>query len=223
MIRRADRHNCASVRRLGDELDCSTRRRELRPLRAARGTCTPAVSHRARSALWRQSRDYPPFGAAVGSVAVTVEAIRKDRSVVSVKPAGVCLRRIASGAMRRPCLCLGRSPKGWPRASGSARAPVLNDVVSPRSTKRQLLSGPARLFISSGTGSASCWWSGWSSPSGVPDRALSPGCSDPFGDQVGVDWIRHYCERRGCPPARSGSERTCTAWACVSGRWPWPP
>jgi hypothetical protein len=28
-------------------------------------------------------------------------------------------------------------------------------------------------------------------------RTLSPGCPDPSGDQVGVDWIRHHGERWG--------------------------
>ena len=34
----------------------------------------------------------------------------------------------------------------------------------------------------------------------------------------GIDWIRHYGERRGYPPVRSASGRTCTAGAFVSGR-----
>jgi hypothetical protein len=53
-----------------------------------------------------------------------------------------------------------------------------------------------------------------------PSRAAAQTRS---GITSGIDWVRHYGERRGSPPARPGSGRTCTAGRCGSGRWLWPP
>ena len=83
--------------------------------------------------------------------------------------------------------------------------------------------GPARLFISSrkaprraGGRAGRRHRAGmtWRSRLAVQTRSAI---------RSGVDPIRHYGERRGCRPARSGSGGTCTAEACVSGRWSLPP
>jgi hypothetical protein len=106
MRRAGRRHNRASVRRLGDELDCSTRGRDLRP-RPLLAAARLHVGHRTRLALWRQSRTSPP--------------IWRGRMVCGVAASGGSDLGILCRCLEEPA-CIAVSAARWVRLSCGAFA-----------------------------------------------------------------------------------------------------
>ena len=94
-------------------------------------------------------------------------------------------------AWPRPCW-------SWPSAW---RSPVVSTSVASPPTCCPVMPRPpcsTRLSTSSSRGSGSCWRSGWSSPSARPSTGPSHTAVQTRSALTsGIDWIRHYGERRG--------------------------
>ena len=100
----------------------------------------------------------------------------------------------------------------WPSAW---RSPVVStSAASPAACCPPMPRPPCgtRLFTSSRWGSGSCWWSGWSSPSGRSSPDPLTRQSRPVRRRRrGSTGSGTTASAGGYPPARSASGRTCTA------------